>query len=122
LEQQLQRTSNVPTPTSQISPIPISETPQELSPSVQSQSIPLPQVQQQSLPYLEDIQQTISKAKKDFMNEHQILFDCVICQDAPKSMAFIPCGHFCVCEKCSQEISHCPVCRSDCQTKIRIYH
>jgi hypothetical protein len=41
---------------------------------------------------------------------------CVVCMDAPKSHAVMPCLHQCVCEACAQQLleqgaQSCPVCR-----------
>lgn len=39
---------------------------------------------------------------------------CVVCTDAPRSCLVVPCGHKCLCTKCSQGFIHkpeCPVCR-----------
>ncbi|CAE8642471.1 unnamed protein product [Polarella glacialis] len=53
---------------------------------------------------------------------------CVICQDLPKTHAFIPCGHRCVCEACSKRIRGgvrsgkvCPLCRIPVTSSIRIW-
>jgi len=54
--------------------------------------------------------------------KNQIPVDyCVICQENEKSVAFVPCGHFCICEKCSMGIVICPICRSKCSGKYKIY-
>ena len=37
---------------------------------------------------------------------------CVMCQEKPREVLFEPCSHFVVCEICSIECSHCPVCHS----------
>ena len=39
---------------------------------------------------------------------------CVVCFDAPKQYAMLPCLHMCACEACAQQLLHvgrCPVCR-----------
>jgi len=49
---------------------------------------------------------------------------CIICIDAPKAVALVPCGHKCVCEACAERIKVgdlCPVCRSMVQMKFRVY-
>ena len=46
---------------------------------------------------------------------------CVICLDAKKSRACIPCGHVCVCERCAVPLTSCPVCRQPCSDFMRIY-
>lgn len=52
--------------------------------------------------------------------------ECVMCLDAPKTMAFVPCGHMCVCESCSESIEprgsrRCPMCRAVTSGKIKVY-
>jgi hypothetical protein len=42
---------------------------------------------------------------------------CVVCFDAPKEYAIVPCGHMCVCEACAELMTKtitpmCPVCRA----------
>lgn len=40
--------------------------------------------------------------------------DCSICISEPKTLIFVPCGHFCSCNTCSSKIKNkCPICRSD---------
>ncbi|CAE8618720.1 unnamed protein product [Polarella glacialis] len=52
---------------------------------------------------------------------------CVICMALPKTHAFIPCGHRCVCGGCASAIvgvrsgAACPVCRVDTQHVIKIF-
>jgi hypothetical protein len=39
---------------------------------------------------------------------------CVVCFDAPKQYAMLPCLHMCACEPCAQQLlalRRCPVCR-----------
>jgi len=40
--------------------------------------------------------------------------NCSICLEEEKCMAFINCGHMCICENCSDKIiiSKCPICRT----------
>jgi len=46
---------------------------------------------------------------------------CVICFENPKTHAFIPCGHRCVCDTCQQEIIQCPLCRLYVEKAVKIY-
>lgn len=51
---------------------------------------------------------------------------CVICQDQQKTHAFIPCGHFCVCEPCvkrclARSRRVCPICRKPARRSQRIF-
>jgi len=47
--------------------------------------------------------------------------DCVICLDQPKEIMLIPCNHMCVCSKCSQKVTICPICRQQTEQKIKVY-
>ena len=46
--------------------------------------------------------------------------ECVVCFERARAVAFVPCGHFCVCSKCGQRLSECPICRKSTR-KQRIY-
>uniref|UniRef100_A0A6B2L1G2 RING-type domain-containing protein n=1 Tax=Arcella intermedia TaxID=1963864 RepID=A0A6B2L1G2_9EUKA len=54
---------------------------------------------------------------KDTQDHHL----CVVCQDAVKVVAFIPCGHRCACEKCAGPLIFCPICRIPSHSKARIW-
>merc|ERR1712196_46848 len=69
-----------------------------------------------------DVLQTIQEQKEEQSQ-------CIICMEAPRSHAIVPCGHQCVCSACAaqlpkiteenreektkREIVVCPVCRSE---------
>ena len=40
--------------------------------------------------------------------------------DKEKCMAFINCGHMCICETCTQRVDKCPICRTQ-GSIIKIY-
>ena len=50
---------------------------------------------------------------------------CIVCMDAPKTHAFVPCGHVCACATCSEMVmassSTCPYCRGPAQMAMRVY-
>jgi hypothetical protein len=51
---------------------------------------------------------------------------CVICLSVPKTHAFIPCGHRCVCLPCGNNVlkqaaPFCPICRADAQHLLQIF-
>ena len=56
---------------------------------------------------------------------------CVICLDASRTHVFVPCGHVCVCDACSQNtvldnragfrILQCPICRGYASQVIRLF-
>jgi ankyrin repeat protein len=81
-------------------------------------------------------QNTALLAKQDGPNEHDLFISeedvvptCVICIDAPRTHAFVPCGHLCVCLDCASlpEMrggtcgKTCPVCRQKSFLVMRIY-
>ena len=55
---------------------------------------------------------------------------CVVCIGRPRTHAFVPCGHQCVCQKCCEAIMEqdgslarcCPLCREPCRQAVRIYN
>jgi hypothetical protein len=45
---------------------------------------------------------------------------CVVCLDAPKLYAMVPCMHMCACEACGQLLGNrCPVCRGPIESTVR---
>jgi hypothetical protein len=51
---------------------------------------------------------------------------CIVCQEAAKDRAILPCGNLCLCEKCSAKVTamkpaRCPVCRGPCQAVVKIF-
>ncbi|KAK5645563.1 hypothetical protein RI129_006863 [Pyrocoelia pectoralis] len=47
---------------------------------------------------------------------------CVVCKVNPKEVILLPCGHVCLCEDCSDEISDlCPICREVIDKKTAAY-
>ena len=65
------------------------------------------------------------KKKKKKKRKRQQNTGCVICMNSPKTHAFIPCGHKCVCKKCGESCiddnSKCPLCRKKTTGIIKIY-
>jgi len=52
--------------------------------------------------------------------------ECVVCLDAAVTMAFVPCGHRCVCEPCAAAVRAAPgracvVCRRSITDSVRIF-
>jgi len=51
--------------------------------------------------------------------------ECVMCMDAEKSHAFVPCGHMCVCKGCAGKImganKECPFCCSVATAVMRVF-
>lgn len=46
---------------------------------------------------------------------------CVVCFDDMKQYAIVPCGHLCVCKKCSNQLTYCPICRVRKEGTLRIF-
>ncbi|XP_026725956.1 E3 ubiquitin-protein ligase LRSAM1-like [Trichoplusia ni] len=47
--------------------------------------------------------------------------ECVICMDAQSEVVFVPCGHMCCCQSCSnKEMDSCPMCRSSIERIIKV--
>ena len=48
---------------------------------------------------------------------------CIICMEEEKRVVMVPCGHICVCVKCSKNpaITKCPYCRSHVSQKVQCY-
>jgi hypothetical protein len=51
---------------------------------------------------------------------------CVVCLDARKDHAIVPCGHMCVCGPCAAMLNQaghpsCPVCRGPITSTMRMF-
>lgn len=47
---------------------------------------------------------------------------CVVCRENPKEVVLLPCGHVCICEDCSDDVTNlCPVCRAEIQSRNPAY-
>ena len=44
--------------------------------------------------------------------------DCIICMDNIKQIVFDPCGHFYTCDRCSNKVTICPICRTNITNRI----
>ncbi|XP_035247622.1 E3 ubiquitin-protein ligase LRSAM1 isoform X1 [Anguilla anguilla] len=47
--------------------------------------------------------------------------ECVVCMETEPHMIFLPCGHVCCCQVCSEVLQTCPLCRSGIGQRIRLY-
>lgn len=75
----------------------------------------------------EDLRQSLAASRKERrqrvrdtdLREDQL---CVVCRTNPREIILLPCGHVCLCEDCSDDItSDCPVCRAPISQKAAAY-
>jgi len=65
-------------------------------------------------------QELIIKKKKE-QREARL---CVVCIDQERTNVVVPCGHFCLCEVCTEQLPKpikCPVCRGGAREILRVY-
>jgi len=46
---------------------------------------------------------------------------CVVCMDAPFETVFLECGHMACCQKCSQQLKLCPICRNTISRIVPVF-
>jgi hypothetical protein len=50
---------------------------------------------------------------------------CVACMTSPSTHAFVPCGHFCMCDGCSSKSmemgANCPMCREPVHQVMKVF-
>jgi len=84
-------------------------------------------LKQKSLNELNDLKYTLEETlnrvikvinEKENESESEL---CVVCLDEKKEYIFVPCGHYCCCEKCINKLSECPICRKIVDQKIKVF-
>lgn len=63
------------------------------------------------------IKDTISNIMTIKKKEDQL--SCSICFDNERNCVILDCNHFAICEKCSQKVKKCPICRIDIKKGIK---
>ncbi|KAM6985149.1 E3 ubiquitin-protein ligase LRSAM1 [Aplochiton taeniatus] len=48
--------------------------------------------------------------------------ECVVCMETGCQVIFLPCGHVCCCQVCSDALRSCPLCRGEIGQRVRLYH
>ncbi|CAG2231436.1 LRSAM1 [Mytilus edulis] len=46
--------------------------------------------------------------------------ECVVCMDNQSDVIFLKCGHVCTCQKCSEPLNQCPLCRGEIVSRIKL--
>jgi hypothetical protein len=46
---------------------------------------------------------------------------CVVCLENKKNMLLLPCKHVCSCDKCSVQLTDCPLCRTKIVEKTLVF-
>ncbi|XP_053385331.1 E3 ubiquitin-protein ligase XIAP-like isoform X2 [Mercenaria mercenaria] len=49
------------------------------------------------------------------------MIQCMLCIDEEPDILILPCAHHRICHKCSENMTHCPVCNNYIEDKIRTY-
>uniref|UniRef100_A0A7N9AZF4 Leucine rich repeat and sterile alpha motif containing 1 n=1 Tax=Mastacembelus armatus TaxID=205130 RepID=A0A7N9AZF4_9TELE len=48
--------------------------------------------------------------------------ECVVCMETGAQVIFLPCGHVCCCQVCSNILQNCPLCRSSISQHVCLYY
>jgi serine/threonine protein kinase len=48
--------------------------------------------------------------------------ECLVCADAARATAFVPCGHLCCCDDCAKDLRDCPLCRTSIESRLKIFY
>ncbi|XP_034048318.1 E3 ubiquitin-protein ligase LRSAM1 isoform X1 [Thalassophryne amazonica] len=54
--------------------------------------------------------------------EGPVSSECVVCMEMGTQVIFLPCGHVCCCQVCSDALLNCPLCRGSISQRVRLYH
>ena len=74
--------------------------------------------------FLYSVQVEMSVQQQSSPSEEQKETDryiCKLCYENPVEVMFHPCRHVCCCNKCSDKVSNCPMCRARIRGKLPLY-
>ncbi|XP_052238237.1 baculoviral IAP repeat-containing protein 7-B-like isoform X2 [Dreissena polymorpha] len=60
----------------------------------------------------------------DVLTENEKLKEqrvCKVCMDKEVCVTLLPCRHLATCEECAKSIRDCPICRSDVESKVKVF-
>ena len=47
--------------------------------------------------------------------------ECVACMEFAKTTVLMPCRHLCLCSKCGEQVTKCPICRTQIAERINVF-
>jgi serine/threonine protein kinase len=65
--------------------------------------------------------QTLMQADEAAKQAAEARHECIVCVDAPRSIALAPCGHVCSCADCAGDLQQCPICRQAIAACLKVF-
>ena len=71
-------------------------------------------------PSRKEMERELSTVKR-LLEKHEDSKLCAVCLDNPRTMIVKPCRHYCLCERCQNELRKCPICNRPIMFAEKIY-